>query len=477
MSTPLRIDRKRSALGDGTLFGRRRRGLRRWQVIAAVLAVGGLAYLYFNIQAIEPLVLTVMGQAPSATPENAVYAQRGYAAYLNGNLESAIDDYCRAAHGIPVTTFTTPATGSATAKVSASVIPPTAVPAGTPRCRAPEGTDAALVNVDPNVAYELIRTLIYRSFDDRRLDPYNLDAATWGKLMTNLYPNNSRLHAIYAFALVNNSKPEQAVPEALNAISLDANNADAHAYLSMAYYYGGRNTDALIEAQNALKLDQNSLDAHIAAAQAYEFNAQWNAAQAEFETATQIEPRLEFPYFYAAAFFLYRNQQPAAIAEYDQVLAMDNRSVKAYTRKCATYFNTGDTGRALSSCKNATILDPNYPEAWKWQGQVLYNQRDYEDATTAFETCRIQEQTAVNAKQILPVDQFPECWYLGGLTWYLRGKCEKAYPLFNEMLSFSNNDLAIKLTGQGIDYCSKVDPSIKTPTPLPSPTVPPAPIY
>jgi len=68
---------------------------------------------------------------------------RGYTAFLQGNLELAIDDYCLASHGLNYPTFSSP------------------------RCDPPK-EDAVARQIDVNIAYELIRVLIYRSYDDRR---------------------------------------------------------------------------------------------------------------------------------------------------------------------------------------------------------------------------------------------------------------------------------------------------------------------
>jgi len=73
-------------------------------------------------------------------------------------------------------------------------------------------------------------------------------------------------------------------------------------------------------------------------------------------------------------------------------------------------------------------------------------------------------------------DRLPECWYLLGLTYYLLGHCDQAYPQFNEVLSFTNNPLAIQLTRKGIEGCASQNPNTPTPTPIPTFTPPPAPI-
>ncbi len=456
MADDLRIRRDHSALADGTLFGRRR-GLSPWKIglwILSMLLVGGIAWQFNTLQ---PTVLAWVGTAPTVTPSNITYAEKGYVAYLQGDLETAIDNYCLAAHGIPQSEFSDP------------------------RCIVPDPNSSYTRNADVNVVYELVRTLVYRSYDDRRLGIYTNSAEVWGRIVATDNPKNGRAHAIYAFALTNNYHAEQAVPEGLSAISLNPTDGNAYAYLSMAYFSSSRLGDALDAGAKAVALADQSVDAHIAYAQALFVTDQNDNAQAEYEAATKINPHLTFPYFYLAIFFLNRQQQEAAIAEYDQVLAMNNKSVKAYTRKCAAYFNIGRTTQALESCKNATTLDPSYAEAWQWQGQVLYNRRDYEDALVALKTCQDLENASVTKGSISAADQLPQCWYLQGLAYYaLDAKgdtCKaKAIPLFNEVLSFTTNTQAIKLTRIGMAECAALVPGLATPTPLPQTPTPRAPI-
>ncbi len=394
MDDNLRIRRDRSALADGTLFGRRRRGMSSWKIglwVLGMLFMGGILWQFNKVQ---PTVLAWVGTAPTATPSNITYAEKAYTAYLQGDLETAIDNYCLAAHGIPQPEYSDP------------------------RCTVPDPDSSYTRNADVNIVYELVRTLVYRDYDDRRLGIYTNSAEAWGRILATANPKNSRAHGIYAFALTNNSHPEQAVPEGLSAISLNPKDGNAYAFLSMAYYFSNRFSDALDAGGKAVALADQSVDAHIAYAQALFVTAQYDSAQAEYEAATKINPRLAFPYFDLAIFFLNRQQQEAAIAEYDQVLAMDNKSVKAYTRKCAAYFNIGQTSQALENCKNATTLDPTFSEAWQWQGQVLYNRRDYEDALVAFQNCQKLENDSVAKGAISSADRLPQCWYLQGLAYY-----------------------------------------------------------
>ncbi len=455
-----RIRRDRSALADGLIFGKKRRGIAPWKIIGWLLCMGFMGVVIWQFDRIQPDVLASFGVAPTPTPNATTYAQRGYAAFLSGDLEQAIENYCRAAKGKP------------------------GAPYQSPRCELPptNSNDAKSVSLD--IGYELVRVLIYRSFDDRRLTTYTIDAENWGRLLADLYAKNSRAHAIFSYALTYNDHAELAVPEGLNAVSLNPNDGEANAYLSMANYFSARYNNAVTYGEKAIQLAPDSVDAHIAYAKALFLTGRYSAAEEQYIQSLSINPRLTFPYFELAAFYLNRANaknapeglQQSAVAMYDEVLKLDNKNVKAYTRKCTAFFNQGDVTRALENCRNATSLDPSYTEAWKWQGQVYYNKRGYENAIESFQRCQKQEEDAVAAKKLNSEDQFAECWYLQGLAYYLLGKCDKAYPLFNLVLGFTRNEQAITLTRRGIAGCASKDPNYTPPTPIPTPTELPEPI-
>lgn len=456
-----RIRRDRSALANGYIFGKKRRGIAPWKIIGWLICMGFVGAVVLQFDRVQTDLLASIGVPPTPTPNASTFAQRGYASFLGGDLESAIDNYCRAVKGKP------------------------SKPYESPRCNTPPENSNEAKQVSLDIGYELVRTLVYRSFDDRRIEStYTEDAEKWGRLLADSNPKSSRAHGILAYALTFNSKAELAVPEGLNAVSLNPNDGEANAYLSMANYFSARYNNSVTYGQKAVEVAPESVDAHIAYAKALFVTGKYSAAEAEYIKAAGINPRLTFPYFELAAFYLSRanaknappDLQQSAVAMYDEVLKLDNKNVKAYTRKCTAYFNQGEVTRALENCRNATSLDPNFTEAWKWQGQVYYNKRGYENAIDAFQRCQKLEEAAVAAEKIKKEDQFSECWYLQGLAQYLLGKCEKAYPLFNEVLGFTRNEQAISLTRRGIAGCASKDPNYVPPTPIPTPTDLPEPI-
>ena len=429
MSSDLRIRRDRSVLSDGSMFGRRRRSVPPWKFALWLIFMGFLLLIIWQFKNIQPKVLSMVGTAPTATPPAIWFAQTAERAFWRGDLDTAISNYREAA------------------KQNAS-------------------------NVD--ILYELSRMLIYHSYSDRRVEARDIaEAVDWANKALEASPANYRALAINCFAQLSSGKYEDAVRSCLRATDLKPNDADAHAYLSAAYAMLSRMDAALDEGEKAVAANDKSIDAHRQYAYALWYKGRFDMAMDHFQKAVEINPRLEFPYFELAYFGVSRNKYEIAITAYNRVLSMNSRSVKAYTRLCETYYRMGETDRARDNCTNAVTLDNDYTAAHKWLGQLLYTRRDYEDAIKEFETCAEQEK----AQNVPPDDRLVECYYLRGLAWFLLDKCDNAYPIFTDLLSWTQDKNAIEKTNIGINKCATAYQGLyKTPTPIPTPTPKPEPI-
>src|SRR4051812_36433971 len=123
MGSELRIRRDRSSLSDGSLFGRRRRGIQPWKLILWSAAMGFMGLIVWQFDRVQPQVMAMMGSSSTATPAAYYYAKAGDLAFWRGDLNVAITNYREAARQQPT-------------------------------------------NVD--LLYELSRMLIYHSYGDRR---------------------------------------------------------------------------------------------------------------------------------------------------------------------------------------------------------------------------------------------------------------------------------------------------------------------
>src|SRR5579859_4121159 len=284
MSGDMRIRRDRSALATGGLFGRRRRGIAPWKIIAWLIAMGIMGLVIWQFNKIQTPLLQMLGNSSTATPPAIVYAQAADLAFWRGDLTSAVSKYREAA-------------------------------------------SQQKTNVD--ILYELARMLVYHSYEDQRFASDLDEAVKVSQQAIDAAPENPRAYTINCFALLSQgTKVEDAVRACIRAIDLNPNVADAHAYLAAAYFDLSRFDTALDEAAKAVQLDPNSIDAHTYYGYVLNYKGHRDQALSEFEKAASINPQLEFPYFNLAFFALGTNQYEIAITAYNLVLSMDKQSVK-----------------------------------------------------------------------------------------------------------------------------------------------------
>lgn len=424
------IRRDRSNLHFGS---RRRRGANRslivvWLIVVAILS--GVIWQFNNVQA---WVLASVSGEPTATMDSVSLAQLGERAYLSGDIEKAIGYYGEAARMMPT---------------------------------------------NMTIQFEYGRMLIYRSYAGRNYLYRAEEALDVAQRAAEAAPDDTQsqalAQALLCAALVTNDRSEEAISAGLRATQLVPDFAEAHAYLSMAYYGAGRPNQAFETADKAVALDPNSLDARRALALSLAFVGEFDAAIQQYERAIQIHPRFDALYFEVARYYIARDNFDAAIASYDMVLAMEPNNVKAYTRKCETYFRVREDQMAQEACEQAIQLDPSYPEAHRQLGMVRYTRRNYEGAIESFEECaRIQEANG------LPLNQREiECWYIRGLSWALLARCDNAWPVLQEALEMNPPDTVKGFINQGLMSCVEYgDNDIsEIPTPVPNTPVPPPPI-
>src|SRR5450432_1291163 len=184
MSSDMRIRRDRSSLSNGSMFGRRRRGIAPWKIIAWLFVMGLLGLTIWQFNRIQPQVLALVNSSATATPPSIYYAKAADLAYWRGDLDTAITDYREAVKQQPQ-------------------------------------------NVD--VLYELARMLIYHSYGDRRFTSDVDQAVAFSQQAIDAAPNNGRGFTMNCFALLTQgSKTEDAVRSCIHAIDLTPNDSEPH---------------------------------------------------------------------------------------------------------------------------------------------------------------------------------------------------------------------------------------------------------
>ena len=105
-----------------------------------------------------------------------------------------------------------------------------------------------------------------------------------------------------------------------------------------------------------------------------------------FEPGKPIPPEILAGMLQAARQSLFDGQYSQAIAAYQAVLKRDARNVDALTHMALIVSIGGHADTALETLDKALAIDPKYPPAYLYRGQVLYEQKqDYAGAIKSWE--------------------------------------------------------------------------------------------
>lgn len=423
----MQIRRDRSALH----FGRRaRRRGPSWFFGFWLVAMAAAIGVIWQFSRVQTQVLAVVVGPPTPTTDAVTLAQLAEDAYWDGDLPNSILYYAQAYELTPD---------------------------------------------DMGIMFEYVRNLVYGSYEGRGFGFRSERALEVAEAAVAKFPNDPRALAAYTLALVSEERGEEAASAGIRAVDRAPEWAEARAYLSMAYREQERWLNAQETAQKAVDLNPNSVDARRSLALAMAFTGQFDIAISQYEQAIQSHPRLNVLYFELAPYYLVKQNYDAAIQAYDRVLANDSRNVKAWTRKCETFFQQRNDISARESCEQATELDPTYPDAWKQLGMVQYTSRNYEGSVDSFRTC-IQLMTDAG----WPLEDFlAECYTYQGLALHFLDECIDAMALFETSIQIGVGGRLEELTYEGMALCIRDDPDFsgqQLPTPIPPTDIPPEPI-
>lgn len=423
----IKIRRDNSALS----FGHRRRGQGRMTFFLFWLISMGVVFgIIWQFDRVQPQVMSMVAGPGTPTPNSISMAQLAQDAYWQGDLETSIYYYSQAADMDPANTL---------------------------------------------IQYEYVRVLIYGSYKGRGSRFLARDALTVAERTVRLLPNDAYAQAAYALALIENNRSDEAAAAALNAVEAAPGWSEARAYLSLAYYGQGRYRSAQEQAQQAVALNPSSVDARRALALSLAFTGNYDISIQQYQSAIEIHPRLDALYFELAPYYIILDNFDAAIQAYDRVLINDPTNVKAWTRKCETFFRQRDDISAQLSCERAIDLDPTFPEAHRQLGMVRYTRRNYEGSIESFETCI----TLMDGQGWEMSERLVECYYLHGLAYYRLDRCEEAMPLLRDSLLTDASERPRELAIIGMQDCAAVDDDISIadiPTPVPPTPTPQPPI-
>ena len=278
------------------------------------------------------------------------------------------------------------------------------------------------VRVDPNnaeVCAKLARIQTYSSAllttDDAKRARLQ-EALESAKKATELTPDDSFAHAIYAFVLDWNANSTlvdeeqvqkyllQAEQEANRALLLDSTNTLALVFYAEILVDQQKWTQAEINILQALERDPTLMDVHRVYAYVLESLAQYNQAIKEYDAAISITPNLTFLYLRAGANyrrlgFESPNEETARrlyekSLEYFAKAAAINKQLGVedpipYLSISKTYSQMGEFFIAARNVQKALEFQPDNADVYGQLGIIYFKSRNYEGSIPAFK-CAIR---------------------------------------------------------------------------------------
>jgi len=282
------------------------------------------------------------------------------------------------------------------------------------------------VRVDPNNAEVWAKLARIQTYSSSLLTTDNAQRARLQEALesaekaTELAPDDSFAHAIYAFALDWNANPIltdekqvqryllQAEQEANRALLLDSTNTLALAFYAEILVDQQKWTQAEVNILQALERDPTLMDVHRVYAYVLESLGQYNQAIKEYDIAISIAPNLTFLHLRAGAnyrrlAFESPNEETARML-YEQSLEYFARAASInqqlgvedpipYLSISKTYSQMGEFFIAARNVQKALEFQPDNADVYGQLGIIYFKSRNYEGSIPAFK-CAIHGCTA-----------------------------------------------------------------------------------
>lgn len=431
---------KREPLGRGNLaFGKRKKRVPFFAIIAYLLILVGALYLYINMRSIQPQVLSALGPDPLPTAAPQELVAKAQAAHAEGDTELAVDWYRQA---------------------------------------------AALSPDDLNILFEYGQLLVLVRQHD--------EALTVADHMILIAPEDVRGYTVRTHALDWMGEYSQAQIAALKVVEIDPSFALGHAYLAEAYVDLGRLGPAREQAEIAVDLDPFNVEVRRVYAMVLEYYGDYQGAIQQYIQSINLEPNRLDLWYGLALNYRGAGQFDKSIETFAEIAKRTPNDPNVYVSWGRTYFIMRDDDAAQATLQQAIDLvcqqgqeenhipvenqqscpyltsdelfderaentwlveegDPPLESqlpwvganrngdvpprvlltAWNQLGQVYNTRRNYEDAIAILsEAIAWGENPDLNNPDEPGYQELPiELYYVLGTAYYYKGMCHYTLPL------------------------------------------------
>jgi TolB-like protein/DNA-binding winged helix-turn-helix (wHTH) protein/Flp pilus assembly protein TadD len=192
---------------------------------------------------------------------------------------------------------------------------------------------------------------------------------------------------------------EKSVVYYQNAINADPNYAEAYAAQGIAYVvltgYGSDPSNSLAKAQSAaeaaLRLGGGQAEAEaeahtVLAAVKTERDRDWPGAEVEYRRALELDPSYPTAHHWYSLHLSHLGRAKEAEIEIQRARALDPLSPMIGTDAAETAYWARNPGEAMARIRQVLFRNPNFAEAYLAEGEILEQQRHYEQALAAYKS-------------------------------------------------------------------------------------------
>ncbi len=245
-------------------------------------------------------------------------------------------------------------------------------------------------------------------------------------------------------------RADQASSTILQAIDIGPDYALAQSYYAEALVDLDRWDQALEAIEHAVEQEPESFDIRRDYGYVLESLGNYEDAAAEYEMAVLLHPKLPFIRVSLARVYRVLGRYDEALDQLFEAQVLTPSSVIIPFELGVTYETyLGDPHTALEYYERAVELDPSYGRPWLRIGTLRYYLMDYTGASVALEKAlELQEEN-------------DDMYYQLGLSYAYQGQCSTAIRFLEEAQQRAEEDERIlDAVQEGFDYCSQ-------PTPVP----------
>lgn len=243
---------------------------------------------------------------------------------------------------------------------------------------------------------------------------------------------------------------------ATRALSIEPENATAMAYAAAGLVLQG-NADLYEQAQEladtAIFLEPNNPIARLYMATVFTYQGFYTAALEQYQLGLQADPTNAALHFGLAYNYYGDGRISDAIISLEDALAADPTNAAAYDGLAHMYIQLGDAPLAEKNALEAVKLNPNIARAQGRLGEAYFRQNNYFTAIPPLERAidLYGEPSDLTAR-----------FFNMLATAYIRNdlsqqSCQKAIPLFQQVLNVTFNELTIASAQEGLDECRRVE--------------------